>query len=1371
MRLIFFLTITCFISLMAHAHDGHFNSELIFIKNQGQWESKVQYKVDLLGGTMFAEKDRLTFLFSEKSPLHHEEKFTYFKPFYSENATSGKRRKNNISEKGPDFSTSEVIKHHAYQIIWRGANDNIVIRPAEKIETYYNYFFGNDPDMWKSKVPGFKKIRYHQIYNGIDCEIYSESTVLKSDYIIKPGADPSKIQIEYKGVEKLQLNKNGDLVIYTSVNTVTEHRPYAYQMIDGQRVRVECRYSLRGQMVSFLFPTGFDPTYELIIDPTLVFSTYSGSLSDNWGSSATFDSRGNMFVGGIALGPQYPVTIGAFQTTYDMTATNSCDVVVTKYTSDGSAQIYSTFIGGRSSEVLSSLRCTPEDELILLITTGSNNFPTTPTAFRRIFNGGNPIAFFGTTTISFNQGTDIAIVKLSEDGSRLVGSTLFGGNLNEGANNSPFLSSNYGDESRGDVAIDSEGNIYIVSNTRSSNLTGTTGKAQARIGGRLDGFVAKFTPDLSGLFWATYVGGTEDDACYGIAVDSRDQIFVTGGTSSGNFPGTQRGVFNAYRGGSADGFIIRMDKDGNNFNAGTFVGTTSYDQSYLIDLDRNDEVYIFGQTRGNYPVSPGVFSTPNGGQFIHKFNNDLNASRFSTVFGSTNNAIPRININPTALLVDVCENMYAVGWGGGPNSNIGTTTGMPVTPNAFKRTTDGADFYLINLSRNAQSLLYATYFGEDSNQSGDHVDGGISRFDKFGVVYQAVCASCRGTNGFPTTPNAFSRVNLSTNCNMAGVKFRFDLQAMLITETAAQPSRGCAPLEVDFRFVSTQPGTTFFWDFGDGNTSTERFPRHTYTSEGNYRVKLIIQNPNNCNPIDSAFLDVEVLDAITNITEREICQGDSVVINNQSFTATDRYILEFLTQGNCDSLVILDLTVHPTFNIDTTITFCEGTVLEFANEVFIDSGNFRFNFVTSQGCDSLINLNLIRLPKPNVTIEGNELFCNGDTIILRALSDATVFSWSNNETTDRINVTTGGLYEVTVTSDNGCTDRNSIEVITYPIPSVPVGEVMILDCVTDAVQLGLNPAPPFEYVWSGPGINTANARQPNPIVNQEGIYTLRITDEFGCTHIDSVEVRREFTFPFPSFQIIAPCQGIDDGAIIITRLNGGTEPLLFTINGTEYIQVNRRDFLNLRSGIYEVTIVDAEGCTSSATITVPEAPQIFLDLGPDVNLKYGASYQINPTIILPDGISIDSFFWNPTTYLSCTNCLDPIATPEDSILYVLTLIDNNGCIVTDSIYIRIFRPANIFVPNVFTPNKDGINDRITVFADASVKGILEFKIFDRWGELVHERYNFQPNDELLGWDGTFRGKEMNPAVFVYYVEAELWVDETTILTGDITLLR
>jgi gliding motility-associated-like protein len=899
-------------------------STIDYTQNIGQWTTPVLYKADLHGGWAFLEKNAITFKFLEHAHKHPS--------------------KNEQPEK---------IKGHAYKINWLNANSNPKVDGMDKQSYYNNYFIGKDENKWKSNVGNYRTIFYHDVYSNIDFKIYSDASTMKSDYIVRKNGNPTDIKFQYQGLDKISIEKNGNLKLTTSINTIYELRPYAYQTIQGREKEVACEYKLVGNVLTFRLPQGYDKNYDLIIDPTLIFSTYSGSYSDNWGSSATHDNDGNMFLGGVAFGNKYPTTLGAFQTDFAGGSWyEPTDVVITKFNATGTTRLYSTYLGGSDNEILSSLLCTPKNELIAVMTTSSTDFPVTSNAYDKTFNGGD---FALAYDILLPNGTDLAITKLNTNGTALIGSTYYGGKGNDGVNLSNLTAYNYGDESRSDVAIDKDGNIYITSTTNSSDLPGTSGKAQPNFGGgESDGLIAKFNFNLSNLQWASYFGGSKTDASYSMGLDKNENIFICGGTSSNNLPSKQNGLNPNYKGGETDGFITKINNNGTTILATSYLGTDDYDQAFILDLDINDNVVIFGQTLGAYPRSNGVYFNSGSSQFIHKINNTLNTSIFSTVFGSKNST--SINIVPTALMVDVCGNIYAVGWGGAVNHE-GNTFDMAITPDAYKKTTDGSDFYLFNLNASATTLKYATYFGEDGG-IGDHVDGGTSRFDKNGIVYQAVCASCAQTNSFPTTPGVVGPDNNSNNCNMAGFKFKFDLTALQLIQTTATPSNGCVPLKVDFAYKASVPGTSWYWDFGDGSTSTSALPTHTYTSAGNYTVRFIINDADNCNPADSTSFTISAGERKTSILDTVICHGNVLVIANQSFSETGTYEVTLPTTQGCDSIITLHLTIIDSVVVHLDQTICSGGSFSIGNNTFNKTGNYTVLLDAVSGCDSIIHLNL-----------------------------------------------------------------------------------------------------------------------------------------------------------------------------------------------------------------------------------------------------------------------------------------------------------------------------------------------------------------------------------------------------------------------------
>ncbi len=825
-----------------------------FIENKGQWQDNIQYQVEMNMARMYLESDRITYLLLNPEDManihdaHHD----------------------------PELDITDLkIDCHAFNVHFNNANPDLIAESSCLMDNYRNYFVGNDPDKWAGHVGLYRQIDYYNMYEGIDLRFYGVDGNIKYDFIIAPTADANQIEFEYEGVDDLFI-ADDNLHIVTSVNTIVEQKPYAYQYISGQLTEVAAAFVITDNKISFSFPDGYDASEELIIDPELIFSTYSGATSDNWGFTATHDEEGNLYAGGAAFGVGYPTTTGAFQVDFaggDLGGTYQTDMSITKFSADGTSQLYSTFLGGGiSNEMPHSLIVTPTNELIILGSTGSDNYPVTTGAIDETFNGGA----VGTSinNIAYSDGSDIVVTKLSADGDMIIGSTYFGGIGNDGLNTSTNLKYNYADESRGEVFLDPQGNIYIASTTSSPDFPTTTGALQPFYGGgSQDGCVAKFNADLTEVIWSSYVGGSDDDATYSLKLDGEGVLYIAGGTSSIDFVTTSGAVNESYQGGVADAYVVKLSNDGGSLIASTFLGTAFYDQSYFVDIDQDGFVYTIGQTAGDYPLEgDAAYVIPNSGQFIHKMNNDLTSTEWSTVFG-TGNGTP--DISPTAFQVDECYRLYVSGWGGNVNGAVAgsTTTGLEITSDALQSTTEGSDFYFMVLGADASTLDYATYFGSPSG-TGEHVDGGTSRFSKNGFIYQAVCAGCGGNQTFPTSQSAWSESNNSTNCNLGAVKFQFDNPPTVADFIPPPPA--CAPYTAEFINTSVN-ADDYLWDFGDGSELSDAVDGiHTYEEAGIYEVSLVAIKPGTCNGEDDLVLTLEVLGSVdAEITAPSFCPGDS----------------------------------------------------------------------------------------------------------------------------------------------------------------------------------------------------------------------------------------------------------------------------------------------------------------------------------------------------------------------------------------------------------------------------------------------------------------------------------------------------------------
>ncbi|MTI38913.1 PKD domain-containing protein [Fulvivirga lutimaris] len=833
-------------------------AQTMFIENKGQYAPENFYYGKLPEGRVFFQDDKLIYDFYSMKSHHDEPGFGLHQDGESE---------------------SNTINRHAYYFKFKNANPDVIVNGNLQGQLVHNYFVG-DKSNWGTGAHEYAEIYYSQLYDGIDFKYYNYSNSVKYDFIVAPEADINQIEIEIDGASTSYIDELGHLNIETEVNKLMETRPIAYQWLDGEKKFYKAEFSLNEGSLSINLLEDYDPCLELTIDPTLIFSTYSGSTADNWGNTATFDDAGNLYSGGITShysGGAFPATAGAYQTTY----AGAWDVAILKYDSLGQQPIYASYLGGSQSEIPQSLIVDKDNNLLIMGVTGSSNYPT-QNAFQSSYAGGTNAEPFGggANNVLFPLGSDIFITKLSATGSNLLASTFIGGTANDGLMIAgEALVSNYGDQSRGDIYIKEDGNILIASKTSSIDFPILNAFQDTFSGGSTDAVIFEISPNLSQLLFSSYLGGSVMDAAYSIKASSDGKIIVAGGTNSSDVA-EFTGRFSNNKPGKIDGWVSIIDNLSYELDTGVYVGTSEADQVYFIDLDSDDNIYTYGQTGGAFPIKGNVYSS-GGGQFLQKWNSDLTNLELSTRFGSSSNTP---NISPTAFLVNDCDNIYLSGWGGGTNAGFigGSTVGMPITSDAFQSTTSGSDFYLMTLSANAEELLYATYLG--GSQSQTHVDGGTSRFDKRGIVYHAVCAGCNGFSDFPTTPEAFSSTNNSQNCNNAAFKFDLaSLRAIIQTNSVDFDNPGlsivCFPDDVVFQNLSIG-GEIFEWDFGDGNEAVvnDTLPIvHNYANAGSYKITLKAIDQNTCIAEDITSTTLRVARPIFDvIDDQQICEGSSV---------------------------------------------------------------------------------------------------------------------------------------------------------------------------------------------------------------------------------------------------------------------------------------------------------------------------------------------------------------------------------------------------------------------------------------------------------------------------------------------------------------
>lgn len=1259
-----------------------------FEENKGQWHTNVKFKTEIVNGALFFENNGITTVFTNLNDV--SEKAHHSQPIENENL---------------------MVKEEAFRTYFVGSNPNVSISKKGGSSYYRNYFIGNDKTKWASNVLLYDEIIYENLYDGIDLRYSSNSLNIKYDVLIHVGANPNSYKVSYESHKKLFCDKAGNLICANSLGEIIEQKPYSYQIINGKKIEVKTQFNVENNIVSFDFPDGYNSNYDLIIDPFLVASTYSGALTDNWGNTACPGPGGSMRVAGSSFGVGYPTSLGAF----DVSFNGAMDISISAFNATGTALIASTYVGGLLIEEPLSLITALNGDLLVVGVSRSVDFPTTATGY----------------DLTHNGNRDMVVFRLNPTFTTLLASTYVGGTGNDAYNFTATSDTkfSYADENRSQIRIDNTGNVVIASSSASIDFPITAGVINPIHNGGLDGVVIKLDPNLTTLLFSTYLGGLANEACTSLQLDIANNIYVCGLTSSANFP-TTAGVIHPIINGGSDGFLSVIDPTGTTLIASTYLGTANKDGAMYVDLDVSGNVFVYGlSSGGSYPVTMGAYANAGSSQFIHSLNPSLTTTLFSTVFGS-GGASP--NISPTAFEVDTCGNVYACGWGRAFDG--GTSTGMVTSPGAFSSVTDGSDFYFIVLDRSGSTLLYSTFFGQFGGTA-DHVDGGTSLFDDQGVVYQAVCASCGGSPaGFPITPGAYSATNNSANCNNAVFKFDLEIHSPPIAVITAS-NVGCVNIANTFTNSSTN-ATVYFWDFGDGTTSSSTTPVHTYTASGSYTITLIAQNYNLCISKDTTTSVINIYQPTVSVTSSSICIGQTATLtasggstylwDNSSITSTisvSPIVTQVYTVQSVDS--------HNCYSIPTTAT------------VLVNS-----------------------LPSLSVN---SPTVCPNTTAVLTA-SGVVSYTWGIGSSLNPITVgvlSNDSLFTVQGTDLNGCVSSLTSTVHVFNIP--PVAATSASVCMGLPAVLTANGA--SNYLWSN-GV-LSNSITISTLVNST--FTVIGTDINLCVSTATASIT---ILPLP---VAAGTTTLTAGCpTLCVDFSGVTAPGTTSItswswnfgNGSTSSIQNPSVCFN-SSGMYTVgvSVLDVNGCYSltNNTLTInvypqPTAafnsPEFVSILEPTVNFTNTSIDFINSSWIFGDYI-------NQTN--NSSNLLNPSHTYSEIGPYCIELTVDNayGCLNTTTHCVEVKPEFAFYIPNCFTPERaDGINDIFTGMGIGIAK--YEMWIFNRWGDKI-----FYTNDINVGWDGKMTGKPnyVQQDVYVWKVKLTDVFGDKHSYVGHVTVLK
>jgi len=571
-----------------------------------------------------------------------------------------------------------------------------------------NYIIGKDANRWRRNVTGFAKVRYRNVYPGIDMIYYGNQRQIEYDFVVAPGAAPDVIRLGFDGVNQMEIDAQGDLVLRTAGGEIRLRKPVAYQEVNGSRREVASRYALKGKQ-EVVFELGeYDHARPLVIDPVMAYSTYLGGSSGDIANSIAVDSAGNAYVIGRTFSSDFP-TANPLQPNPGEN-NDQGDVYVAKLNREGSALVYSTYLGGNNFDEGLGIAVDEEGTAYLTGQTFSLDFPTI-----------NPLQQ------NLAGFVDLFVTKLSPDGSALVYSTYLGGT---------------GTEIGFDLAIDNERNIYVAGSTDSGDFP-TVNPLQPAMAGFQDVFAAKLKADGSALVYSTYLGGTDFEVLVGvaIAVDGFGCLYLTGDTFSNDFP-TANPLRPSHPVGDLDAFATKISANGANFVYSTYLGGDGGDIGSGVAVDTFGNAYVTGTTSStNFPTVNPLQPVLSGetDAFVTKFNPTGSAFLYSTYFGGAGNE------RSNGVAVDSRNRVYITG--------LTNSTDFP-TVDAVQPMPDSADAEPIDgfsakLKADGSGLIYSTFLGGK----------GFDWAAKIAVDARGNAYVCGFTDSgdLPTTPGAVQR--------------------------------------------------------------------------------------------------------------------------------------------------------------------------------------------------------------------------------------------------------------------------------------------------------------------------------------------------------------------------------------------------------------------------------------------------------------------------------------------------------------------------------------------------------------------------------------------------------------------------------------
>ncbi|MCC6938093.1 MAG: T9SS type A sorting domain-containing protein [Flavobacteriales bacterium] len=1204
-----------------HDHDeldGLLNmhdQEIHFVENKGQFGATVLYRADFPLGQAVATREGM--LMSAYDPAAVEAR-----------QREGIAIEEEIGRGLPQRDLKWNKKGHGWLMHFRNASPAMRVESKEAHDDLTNYFLGTQEHQAMG-VQNFQEVWYRDVYKGTDVRYYPAADgSLEYDIICKPGSDPALIALELKGIDRVRVTENGELVMSTSLGDMSYPAPVVYQRINGREKKVDAAYVIEGANVIRFKLGAYDPSQPLVIDPIAMrWATWvnTNSTGDNHGHAIWVDpADGAIYVVARVVGSTDNITLGAF----DVTENGNLEIIVGKYlepaTVGGSGtRVWQTYIGGAGDDNPYAMEQGPDGNLYITGQTSSTNFPLI----------GGP-AFSGTSIDQQAQsGIDVFVLKITQDGLSIKAAVV-GGN---------------GADDNFDVRTAPNGDVFVCGSTTSTNLltlNAGSGASNTNNGGS-DALVFRINQDLSSLVWMRNYGGSgADRASIMLHNPVSGDLFVGGNTASTNFPTVS--PRQAARGGTTAGFLQRLTGAGATTWSSYYSSASGSDANLLcmsFNTDRT-EFYFGGVTTGlnSANITSGSYDTSHNGSndfYMGRMTIDQSLIAGTYVGGTLN------EVNMMGLNTDLNNDVYVFGY---TNSTNFPVSSSPNTP--LQSTNQGNnDKVFLKLNSALSALNFSTYYGG----AADDYDPVGERGIKFSNcrIYTIVTAQ---SNNIPLTQGA-----LNTTKNSPTTRYEPGLVVWanppdLLGNTISYQGVSICPGATPGDIIGSVPSYTLPTIVR--NNTSSAYPAFPSAATYQWQISTDSLNWTNIGGATSQNLSGSSIGAISQTTYiRRIIGGDACILAgaaDQVVTVRLMTVTGTATPALCNGGSTGSIVANADGQAPFTYAWSNGQSTQTA--INLAAGAYSVTVTDFNGCSAIGNFNVGQPTAVGGSAQTTSATCSNNNGSATASgsggSPGYSYLWSTGFAGPTLSGVPSGSYSVTITDSHGCDFILPVNIGGTSVPDASATGGTITCNTPNGIALnGGSSVQGATFSWSGPGGFTSQLEDPT--VNATGTYTLTVTAPSGCTNTAQAQVEQDLATPGAT----ATGGTITCASPSVTL--GATGSGSFSWTGPNFTSNDQNPTVSV-AGTYFLTVTGSNGCQSMDQAEVDtdlNVPQISITVDGTVTCN------ISPVTLTANGVGNGTILWTLPN-----GSTDDIAVIQTFIpgVYELTVTGTNGCMASTS---------------------------------------------------------------------------------------------------------